>query len=153
MLSAYFLELFALHAGTSLVISQATLTLMFVVLGILLIGIGFGFLAKNKENLLQHRWSMTVAVVLALIAIFFVMVPSFVRFYIDPDVEFYSSLSIITIIHGAIGVPAVTVGVIYAFGDLPQKTKRWMRYATVFWSISLVVGVVLFLEMLGLLSM
>jgi uncharacterized membrane protein YozB (DUF420 family) len=43
--------------------------------------------------------------------------------------------------------------VIYAFGDLPQKTKRWMRWAAVFWTISLAIGVLVFLEMLGLLSM
>ena len=144
--------LIALHAGTPVALSQFTLTLMFVVLGILLIGISFGFVAKNKESLLQHRWSMTVAIALALIAISFVMVPSFVRFYIDPDVEFYSTLSAMTIIHGIIGVPAVVIGVIYALGDLPQKIKSWMRWAAILWAISLILGVALFLEMLGLLS-
>ncbi len=146
-------HLIVLHAGTPVALSQLTLTLMFVVLGVLLIGIGFGFLAKNKESLLQHRWSMTVAIALALLAIFFVMLPSAVRFYIDPDVQFLSTLSILTIVHGVIGVPAVMLGVIYAFGDLPQKTKRWMRWAAVFWTISLAIGVLVFLEMLGLLSM
>ena len=96
---------------------------------------------------------MTVAIGLALLAIFFVMIPSAVRFYIDPDVEFYSTLSIMTIIHGVIGVPAVVLGVIYALGDLPQKVKHWMRWAAVFWVISLAIGVLVFLEMLGLLSM
>jgi uncharacterized membrane protein YozB (DUF420 family) len=152
LLYAFSAEIIALHAGTPAVLSQATLTLMFVVLGILLMGIGFGFLAKNKESLLQHRWSMTVAIALALISIFFVMVPSFVKFYIDPDLEFYSTLSIMTIVHGAIGAPAIVLGVIYALGDLPQKTKRWMRWAAMFWVISLAIGVLVFLEMLGLLT-
>jgi uncharacterized membrane protein YozB (DUF420 family) len=144
--------LIALHAGTPVVLSQFTLTLMFVVLGVLLIGISFGLIAKSKESLLQHRWSMTAAIVLALIAIFFIMLPSFVRFYIDPDVEFFSTLSIMTIIHGVIGVPAVVIGVIYAFGDLPTKVKSWMRWAAAFWLVSMVLGVLVFLEMLGLLS-
>ena len=103
-------KLIVLHAGTPVVISQATLTLMFVVLGILLIGIGFGLLAKSKESLLQHRWSMSVAVALTCAAIFLVMLPSAFTFYIDPDVKLFSSLSIVTIIHGVIGVPAIVIG-------------------------------------------
>ena len=126
---------------------------MFVVLGILLMGIGFGFLAKSKESLLQHRWSMTVAIIIASAAIFLVMIPSAFSFYIDPDVEFFSTLSIMTIVHGVIGVPAIVIGVIYAFGDLPQKIKSWMRWAAAFWVISLLLGVIVFLEMLGLLPM
>jgi uncharacterized membrane protein YozB (DUF420 family) len=146
-------QLIVLHAGTPVVLSQATLTLMFVVLGILLIGIGFGFLAKSKESLLQHRWSMTVAIILASVAIFLVMVPSAFNFYIDPDLNLFSSLSIVTLIHGAIGVPAIVIGVIYAFGDLPQKIKRWMRWAAGFWVVSLMLGVIVFLEMMDLLPM
>jgi uncharacterized membrane protein YozB (DUF420 family) len=95
---------------------------------------------------------MTAAIVLALIAIFFVMLPSSIRFYIDPDVQFFSTLSAMTIIHGVIGVPAVVIGLIYALGDLPQKIKIWMRWAAILWTISLILGVALFLEMLGLLS-
>jgi uncharacterized membrane protein YozB (DUF420 family) len=151
--SNFWFHLIVLHAGTPVALSQFTMTLMFVVLGILLIGVGYGFLSKNKESLLQHRWTMTIAIILALIAIFFVMLPAFVRFYIDPDVQVFSTLSIMTVIHGVIGVPAIVIGVIYALGDLPQKVKSWMRWAAVFWVISLVVGVVLFLDMLGLLSM
>ena len=146
-------RLIALHAGTPVALSQFTMTLMFIVLGILLIGIGYGFLLKNKESLLQHRWAMTVAIILALLAIFFVMVPSFVKFYIDPDVEVFSTLSIMTVVHGIIGLPAIVIGVIYAFGDLPQKLKNWMRWTAALWIISLAVGVLVFLEMLGLLSM
>ncbi len=153
MFSDFLMRLIALHAGTPVELSQATLTLMFVVLGILSMGMGFGFLVKSKESLLQHRWSMTVAIVLALLAIFFVMVPSFIRFYIDPDVEFFSTLSAMTIVHGVIGIPAIVMGVIYAFGDLPQRIKQWMRWAAVIWAASLVLGALLFLEMLGLLSM
>jgi uncharacterized membrane protein YozB (DUF420 family) len=144
--------LIVLHAGTPVALSQFALTLMFVVLGILLIGISFGFITKSKESLLQHRWSMTVAIVLALLAIFFVMLPAFVRFYIDPDVEFFSTISVLTIIHGIVGVPAIVIGVIYALGDLPIKVRSWMRWAAAFWIISLAIGVVVFLEMLGLLS-
>lgn len=55
MFSNFLAQLIALHAGTPVALSQLTLTLIFVVLGVLLIGIGFGFLAKSKESFLQHR--------------------------------------------------------------------------------------------------
>lgn len=96
---------------------------------------------------------MTVPIAMASAAIFLVMVPSVFKFYIDPDVEFFSTLSVMTIIHAVIGVPAIVIGVIYAFGDLPQKVKSWMRWAAAFWVVSLVLGVIVFLEMMGLLPM
>ncbi|HLN89305.1 MAG TPA: hypothetical protein VK253_04500 [Candidatus Binatia bacterium] len=142
----------ALHAGIPLVISQTTLTLMFVVLGILFIGVGYGALTKTKESLLQHRWSMTFAVALTAAAILLVMLPAAYNFYINPDLQFFSSLSIITLIHGTAGVPAITLGLMYAFGDLPNKTKRWMRWAAMFWASTLILGVLLFLDMQNLLS-
>ncbi len=142
----------ALHAGTPLVVSQASLTLMFVVLGVLGVGVGFGLLTKNRDNLLLHRWSMSIAVFLASLAIFLVMLPSAFRYYIDPDVNFLSSLSVLTIFHGIIGVPAILLGVMYALGDLPKRLRYWMRWAAVFWVASLVFGVILYFDMLGLLS-
>jgi uncharacterized membrane protein YozB (DUF420 family) len=144
-------NLVALHAGTPVIVSQMTLTTMFVVLGIILIGIGFGSVAKNKESLLMHRWNMSAAIALTLGAILLVMLPAAYNFYIDPDLQFFSSLSIMTLIHAVIGVPAITLGLIYAFGDLPQKVKHWMRWAAIFWVASLALGTILFLEMLGLL--
>jgi hypothetical protein len=142
----------ALHAGIPLVVSQTALTLMFVVLGIIALGVGLGILVKTRESLLQHRWSMTVATIIALTAIFLVMLPAAFNFYIDPDVEVFSQLSILTIFHAVLGAPAVVLGVTYAFGDLPKRTKRWMRWAIFFWTISLVLGVLLFLDMQDLLS-
>lgn len=145
------LNLIALHAGTPVVVSQTTLTLMFVVLGLLLIGITFGFVEKTKEKLLQHRWILSVAIALTLGAIFLVMVSAAFTFYIDPDVEFFSGLSLTTISHGVIGVFAVTTALIYAFGDLPQNVKKWMRITALLWVADLGLGVLLFIQMMGLL--
>ena len=147
----FLFNLIALHAGTPVVVSQTTLTAMFVVLGVILVGIGFGKVSKNRESLLLHRWSMSIAVALSSGAIFLVMLPAAFNFYIDPDLQFFSSLSLFTFFHAVIGVPALTLGLIYAFGDLPQKVKRWMRWAAIFWIGSLVLGTIVFLEMLGLL--
>jgi hypothetical protein len=88
------IKLIALHAGAPVEVSQATLTLMFVVLGILAIGIGFGRVVKTKESLLQHRWTLSAAVALTLAAIFLVMLPSAFRFCIDPDVLLFSNISL-----------------------------------------------------------
>ncbi len=125
---------------------------MFVVLGILFIGVGFGVLVKNRESLLQHRWAMTAVVALTLVAIFLVMLPSAYNFYTDADLVFFSQLSMLTLLHGLLGAPAVALGLMYAFGDLPKKTKKWMRWAAFFWAISLVLGVLMFLDMQDLLT-
>ncbi len=150
MFCEVFMKLMVLHAGTPVEISQATLMVMFVVLGIILVGVGFGRITKTKETLLQHRWTLTAAVALALIAVFAVMVPSTFRFYIDPDLMMFSNMSITTMIHGVIGVFAVATGVIYALGDLPVNVKKWMRVTAVLWLADIVVGVVLYLQMLEL---
>ncbi len=147
----FLFNLIALHAGTPVVVSQTTLTAMFVVLAIILIGIGFGRVSKNRESLLLHRWSMSVAVALSFMAILLVMLPTAFNFYIDPDLQFFSSLSLFTFIHLVIGVFAISLGLIYAFGDLPQKLRRWMRWTAIFWVVSLALGTIVFLEMLGLL--
>jgi uncharacterized membrane protein YozB (DUF420 family) len=140
-----------LHAGTPVALSQLTLTVMLVALGVLLMGIGFGRLSKgNKQNLMQHRWTLTTAVVLTLGAVFLVMVPSFFNYYVDPDVQVFGSLSITTIIHAVIAVPAVVSALVYVFGDLPANVRKWMRLTAALWIAALVLGVVLFLQMLSL---
>ena len=139
-----------LHAGTPVEVSQTALTIMFVVLGIALIGIGFGRLSKTKPGILQHRWLLTVSVALTLGVIFLVMLPSAFSFYIAPDLQFISALSITTLVHAAIGLPAVVTALIYVFGDLPVGVKKWMRIAATLWVAALALGVVLFLQMLSL---
>jgi uncharacterized membrane protein YozB (DUF420 family) len=148
----YWLGIIALHAGTPPVISQTVMSMMLVILGILLVGIGFGYLTKSKENLLQHRWALSAAIALTLGAVSFGMLPSFIRYYLDPDVEFYSSLSAVTIIHTIIAIPAVITAIVYVFGFLPKKNlKKWMRLTAALWLASFIVGLILFLQMFNLL--
>jgi uncharacterized membrane protein YozB (DUF420 family) len=143
-------ELVVLHAGTPVAISQLAITVMFVVLGILLIGFSYSRITKTKDSILQHRWTITSAVILALAVILLVMVPAAFRFYIDPDLMFLEPLSLTTLVHFIIGVPTVVTALIYVFGDLPVNVKKWMRIAAVLWLASLVLGVVVFLQMLSL---
>lgn len=102
----YWLKIIAFHVGTPPVVSQTVMSVMFVSLGIFLMGIGFGYLTKNRESLLQHRWVLSAVVALSLGAIFFGMLPSFIRYYGDPDVEFYSALSGTTLLHAIISTPS-----------------------------------------------
>jgi hypothetical protein len=60
------------------------------------------------------------------------MLPAAYNFFIDPDLAILSQLSILTIFHAILGAPAIVLGVMYAFGDLPKHTKRWMRWAIFF---------------------
>ncbi|MGZ4850306.1 MAG: hypothetical protein ACXV2C_02870 [Candidatus Bathyarchaeia archaeon] len=148
----YWLRIIALHAGTPPVVSQTIMSVMFVSLGVFLMGIGFGYLTKTRENLLQHRWVLSAAVALSLGAIFFAMLPSLIRYYGDTDVEFYSALSGTTLLHAIVGAPAIIIATYYVFGILPKKNlKKWMRWTAVLWIASIVLGIVLFLQMFNLL--
>lgn len=150
MMQSLFENLIVLHAGTSPVVSQTSLTIMFVALGIALVGIGFGYLVKNRENLLLHRWTLTIAAVLVISVIALVMLPTFIRYYSDPDVESLSPISITTLIHTAVGAPAIVTAVYYAFGRLPKNPKKWMRLTALLWIATMVMGVLMFLQMMDL---
>jgi uncharacterized membrane protein YozB (DUF420 family) len=121
-----------------------------VVLGIILVGMGFGYVEKSRENLMQHRWILSTAVGLALVAIFLIMLPTLVRYYGDSDVEFFTSLSYVTIIHSVVGAPAIITAVYYAFGIVPKNSKKWMRWTAALWITSIGLGTFMFLQMLNL---
>jgi uncharacterized membrane protein YozB (DUF420 family) len=150
MLPSALAHLFFLLGGTPPEASQMTLTIILVAFGVLLIGIGFPRISKTKQSLLQHRWTLTIAVALTLVAVFLVMLPSAFTFLIDPNVNLLSTLSIITLIHAAIGVPAATMALIYVFGDMPVNVRMWMRITAALWVATMAVGIVLFLRMLAL---
>jgi len=139
-----------LHGGTPPVLSQTVLTLIFVVLGIILIGIGFGYTNKNKESLQQHRWMLTTALILTIIPVLLVMIPTMYRFYVDPDVMVFSSMSITQVIHAAFSIPALATAIMFASGKLPVNVKKSMRWAAFVWVASMVLGVLLFLQMMDL---
>jgi uncharacterized membrane protein YozB (DUF420 family) len=125
---------------------QESIALMFVALGIAIIGIGYARL-KSKEFLQLHRWVMSGAIILTLVSIFFVMIPSFYIYYITPSSSASSSFSILQIVHSALGIPPVTLTVIYLFNDLPQPTKKWMKITAILWIISIVLGAVVYYTM------
>jgi uncharacterized membrane protein YozB (DUF420 family) len=141
-------NILVLHAGTPLPVSQLSLTALLVALGIMLVGIGYGRFLKTKDGLLQHRWALSATVGLSIFAIFFVMMPTFFTFYTDSDLVPFSSMSITTLLHGAVGLPAFVSALIYVFGDLPSKTRKWMRITAGLWISTVLLGLVMFVQML-----
>jgi uncharacterized membrane protein YozB (DUF420 family) len=125
---------------------QESISLMFVALGLSIIGVGYARL-KSKEFLQLHRWIMGGATILTLVSIFFVMIPSLYIYYIAPSINFFSSFSILQLIHSAIGVPPVILTVMYLFNDLPQPTKKWMRITVVLWLASIALGAAVYYTM------
>ena len=137
------------HAGVSPIVSQTTLTLLLVVLGLSIVAFSLG-LVRSAESLRMHRFIMSAAVVLFLIPVFLVMLPATYGFYTDPDVALYSPLSIMTVIHGLVGLPVVVLGLVFLSNDLPGDVKRWMRRTSLLMLAAIGLGVLLFLTMLGL---
>lgn len=125
---------------------QESISLMFVALGLAILGIGYARL-RSKESLQLHRWVMGGATVLTLISIFFVMFPALIIYYIAPSINLFSSFSILQIVHSAIGVPPVILTVMYLFNDLPQPTKKWMKIAAILWLVSIALGAVVYYTM------
>ena len=136
------------HAGIAPVLSQTSLNIMLVVLGLLLVGIGFGYVVKNKDAFRQHRYMLTSVLILALIPILSVMIPAMYLFYTDSDVMISSSISITQIIHTLVSIPALATASIYAVGKLPKNVKKGMRWTAGLWIASLVLGILIFLQMM-----
>ncbi len=84
---------------------------------------------------------------LALMPIFFVMFPSLYNFYTNPAMNDFSTFSIVQLIHGIIGFPAITISVIFAFNDLPKKTRKWMRYDAILWLTTIALGAIVYFTM------
>ena len=125
---------------------QESISLMFVALGLAILGIGYARL-RSKESLQLHRWVMGGATVLTLVSIFFVMFPALIIYYIAPSISFFSSFSILQIVHSAIGVPPVILTVMYLFNDLPKPTKKWMKITAILWIVSIALGAVVYYSM------
>ena len=127
-------------------LEQESLTMMFVALGLGIIGMAYGKI-RTKDSLQFHRWIMTGAVLLNLISIFLVMLPSLYIFYIDPSANVASSFSILQIAHSVIGVPTTTMTLLFVFNDLPQPTQKWMQLTAFLWILSIALGAVVYYTM------
>jgi hypothetical protein len=99
---------------------------------------------------MQHKWILTTVLALTLIPVLLVMSPTMYRFYTDPDVIPLSSISVTQIVHTAVSIPALATAVMFASGKMPKNVKKGMCWAASFWIASMVLGVLLFLQMMEL---
>jgi hypothetical protein len=122
-----------------------------IALGLSVVAFAFGRV-KEPKFLLVHRLIMSSAVILVLIPVFTVMLPATLNFYTDTDVELLSSLSIMTVLHGVVGFPVVVLGLVFLSTDLPRVVRKWMRRTAILLVLEVGIGVLLFLQMLDLIS-
>jgi len=127
-------------------LEQKALTLIFVAIGIGIIGVGFGML-RSKEWLQLHRWTMTGVLALSLAAILVVMIPSLYMFYSDPNVAWFSPFSMLQIAHGVVGVPAIVMAFQFSLGRLPKNMRKWMVANAALWIVGAALGAVVYLTM------
>lgn len=124
---------------------QESISLMFVALGLAIIGFGYARL-KTKESMQMHRWVMCGAVILTIASILFVMVPSLFIYY-TPGTDFFSNFSVLQIVHSILGIPTLALSMLFVFNRLPQPTKRWMRITAALWIVGIVLGAVVYYTM------
>jgi len=121
--------------------------LLSIALVALLIGIRFGR-ARNANSIRKHRYIMTVTVTLRTAGLALVMLPTFYRYYSDPDIMLLSTLSLSTLIHASVGIPATILGVLFALNIIPKRVKTWMWLTAMLWIAAIIMGIVLFIQML-----
>ncbi len=132
--------------------STVSLGIQIVVLCLL---IGAVFLKTHKKYR-QHGIVMFSAVVLHIVSILAVMVPSF-RAYVGPGVINFSDLwAIVTLVHVSAGFMTALLG-IWLVGSWHLKTdvqgcfkkKRFMDVTLILWMLSIVLGILLYLVIVG----
>jgi hypothetical protein len=125
---------------------QESISLMFVALGLAIIGFGYARL-KTKESLQLHRWIMSGATILTIISIAFVMVPSLYLYYAVPNTDLFSNFSLLQLVHSIEGIPTLVLSGLYLFNRLPQPTKIWMRITAILWVVGIALGAVVYYTM------
>ena len=132
-----------ISSSISMVLQIAAL---FILIGSLLL--------KTKKKFRQHGATMLLAILLHTISISVVMIPSFVNgFAAQGAIDFGNLLVIIAFVHAIAGVIAELLGVWIIVSWRFQSSlricsprKNLMRYTLVLWLISLILGIVLYLE-------
>lgn len=131
-----------------------TITTSFLIQIAVLFMLSYGYYLNKKGNFRQHGLIMTVALILHLVTVFYVMIPSFVYgvipYYILATPQ--DLVSIVGIIHGILGLMAVCLGVwLVAAWRLKKEIKECFRrkqlmYPTLgLWIASLAFGMILYM--------
>lgn len=113
------------------------------------------YFLKLKGKFLLHGAMMFVAVILNIVSFILVMGPSILGFEIIV-VEPLSYISVIAVIHGAIGAIALISGAVLVFSWHLQrsfkdclKRKRIMKPTIILWTVALLFGIWLYTILYG----
>jgi len=130
----------------SLIPPQANAMLQIVILVILLAGLGF----KRKNKYLRHGTLTLVATVLNLFSFLLVMLPSLLEKEIVRTQPFHI-ISVVTLFHSAVGAVTVVLSVwltaAWHLQSTPKdcfKRKNLMQITMVLWTLSLILGYLLY---------
>lgn len=133
-------------------IADGNLILQFVIFALLLVGLFF----KQKGKFVFHGSTMLIAVVLNAASFFLVMRPSFATF--DFSV-LDSPIKIISLAHGILGGVTEILGIfLVAAWSLQRnvqsciKRKMIMRITITLWFIALVLGILLYTDLYGIIT-
>jgi uncharacterized membrane protein YozB (DUF420 family) len=135
-----------------------TITASFLIQITVLFVLSYGYFLNRKGNFRKHGLTMSAALILHLVTVFYVMIPSFVYgvipYYILATPQ--GLVSIVGITHGILGLMAVGIGV-WLVGAWRFKKdvkgcfgrKKFMYPTLGLWIASLAFGIVLYTIFIG----
>jgi uncharacterized membrane protein YozB (DUF420 family) len=133
----------------SLIDATISLAIQIIVLVLLIIA----WTLKNRKMFRQHGITMTAAVVLHIITIWYVMIPSFTSFTASPGTSLeLSPIVIVSFIHVALGFITLALGIWLAISwhfktELQTcfNNKKLMKPTLALWLITIGLGVTLYI--------
>ena len=124
------------------VASDLNLILQIIVFIILVVGFRLGR-TKTNEGLKRHGTLMRSMVVLNLVGVLTVMIPSFVSAF-DIVANEPSKIGFpLIFVHAALGVTAVSLGVVLSFRKF-GNVRFWMRLTLSVWLTTLLLGFLIY---------
>ena len=117
-----------------------------------LVLLAFGYKSgktKDTKSLGRHGRIMTLATGLSALGFLPVMAPSFINYFSAPGVELFTGATITTSLHALVGASAGVLGIAFAFNKKPKNLAFWMRLTLLLWVVTIMLGVVLYLQIAG----
>jgi hypothetical protein len=103
-----------------------------------------GAILALKRKLKIHHKLMTIIIFLNAVTIIIVMGPSMVNIISQPSKNI-TTTTVVTVVHGIVGMMAEVIGVASLYKRLKHR-KAWMKLLFSFWMISLVLGIIIYIQ-------
>ncbi len=125
--------------------SDLNLLLQIIVLTALI----FGAMSGIKKHFNKHSRILNAVVILNAAGLIFVMAPS-LFIYLTSPLEIFSFSMISTSLHVLTGISAIATGMAFILNKKPLNVRLWMRLSFLFWVTSFILGVLIYLQIAGL---